>query len=66
MKRAEQLAEYLDNKARGEEDNEAAKLLRDLSKVYDIAREIVLARTHEHSRDAYHELVDLIKGKKGV
>jgi hypothetical protein len=47
-------------------DNEAAALLRELNKVYAVAREMVYARTHEHSKNAYVEMIDLIKGKRGV
>ena len=66
MKRAEQLANYLDNQARSGEDNEAARLLRELNRVHEVAYEMVFARTHEHSKNAYAEMVDLIKGKGGV
>lgn len=63
MKRADKLAEYLDDYARSELDNDAAMLLRRLGRVYDVAYEMIHARTHEHSRNAYMEMLDLIKGK---
>lgn len=63
MKSAEKLAEYLLNNARSELDIEAATLLRKLGRVYDVAYEMVKARTHEHSKAAYVEMVDLMKGK---
>jgi hypothetical protein len=31
--------------------------------VFDVAYEMVWAKTHEHSRNAYMEMIDLIKGK---
>lgn len=64
--RIERYANYLDDHARSEIDNEAAKMLRDLYRVYDAAREVVMARTHEHSKAAYAELVDIFRGKPGV
>jgi hypothetical protein len=63
MKQAEKLANYLDDNARSEMDNDAARMLRRLGQVYDVAYEMVHARTHEHSRNAYMEMIDLIKGK---
>jgi hypothetical protein len=64
--KADKLADYLDDHARSELDNEAAALLRELGRVYAVAREMVYARTHEHSKSAYVEMIDLIKGKRGV
>lgn len=63
MKRAEELASFLDDNARSPQDNEAAAMLRKLGRVYDVAYEMVKAKTHEHSRAAYTEMIDLIKGK---
>ena len=63
MKKAEKLADYLDDNARSELDNDAARMLRKLGLVYDVAYEMVHAKTHEHSRAAYTEMIDLIKGK---
>ena len=63
IKNPETLAEYLDDNARSEMDNEAAATLRNLWRVYEAAYEMVWARTHEHSKAAYVEMIDLIKGK---
>jgi hypothetical protein len=66
MNKANKLANHLDDNARSELDNEAAALLRELSRVYAVAYEMVYAHTHEHSKNAYVEMIDLIKGKRGV
>ena len=58
-----QAADRLEDTARGPEDNEAAMYLRKLWHAYEVAREVVKAKTHEHSRAAYAELVDLMNGK---
>lgn len=63
MKKAEQLALYLDDHARSQQDNEAASMLRKLWRVYEVAHEMIHAKTHEHSKAAYAEMHDLIKGK---
>ena len=57
------LADYLEDHARGEMDNEAANALRKYSTLFKVAQEMVTARTHEHSKAAYLEMIDLIKGK---
>jgi hypothetical protein len=49
---------------RNEDDIEAAKLLRQMAEVYEAARDVVLAKTHEQSKAAYAELIDIFKGKK--
>jgi hypothetical protein len=36
-----------------------------MAEVYDVAAEMVFARTDAHSRAAYAEMIDLIKGKGG-
>ena len=59
------LALYLNDFARSERDNRAAKLLLDLLRVYEVTHEMIHAKTHEHSRACYAELFDLIKGKQG-
>lgn len=59
-----QLADYLDDNARGEMDNEAAIALRKFSDLFKVAHEMVTAKTHEHSKAAYCEMIDLIKGKR--
>ena len=58
-----QLADYLDDNARGEMDNEAAIALRKFSDLFKVAHEMITAKTHEHSKAAYCEMIDLIKGK---
>lgn len=63
MKNFDQLADYLDDNARSFLDNEAAALLRKLGRVHQVAYEMVWARTHEQSKAAYVEMIDLIKGK---
>lgn len=60
---AHELADYLDEHARGPEDNEAALTLRQLAKTYALARELSFAKTYQASQAAYAELVDNIKGK---
>lgn len=62
-KDVERIADYLNDYARGEDDNKAAHYLRRLLRVYEVAFEMVHAKTHEHSRHAYTEMIDLIKGK---
>lgn len=64
--RGMELAEHLLHMPRGEQDVEAAKMLRELIVVYELAREMVYAKTHQHSQACYAELVDVIKGKRGV
>lgn len=63
MKTLKQLADYLEVNARSELDNEAAAALRKYSALFKVAHEMVSAKTHEHSRAAYVEMIDLIKGK---
>lgn len=59
-----ELADYLDDHARSELDNQAAAALRKYSALFKVAHEMVTARTHEHSKAAYCEMIDLIKGKQ--
>jgi len=61
----ERLANALEEMPRSEIDLEAAKTLRILGRVFEVAREMVMANTHEQSKAAYAEMVDLIKGKRG-
>ena len=63
MNKANKLADYLDDNARSELDNEAAATLRRLGRIAEVAYEMVHAKTHEHSKAAYIEMLDLIKGK---
>jgi hypothetical protein len=58
-----QIADYLDEYARGEMDNQAAQALRKYSALSKVAHEMVMAKTHESSKAAYCEMIDLIKGK---
>lgn len=62
-RRAIRLANALEEAPRTEDDLEAAAILRQLVRVHEVAHEVVLAKTHESSRAAYCELVDLVKGK---
>lgn len=61
--RAHELAEQLRHMPRNESDLEAARMLVKLVEVFEVAREVVMAKTHEHRNAAYAELTDLIKGK---
>jgi len=61
-----QIADYLDEYARGEMDNQAAQALRKYSALSKVAHEMVTAKTHEGSKAAYCEMIDLIKGKEDV
>lgn len=65
LRRIERLANALEEMPRTEMDLEAAKTLRELGRIFEVAREMVMARTHEQSRAAYAEMIDLIKGKQG-
>ena len=65
-KKVEKLCEHLETLPRGPEDLEAARLLRDLAQVYEVARGVVMAKTHDHSKAAYAELVDIFRGKRDV
>jgi hypothetical protein len=57
------MAAWLDETATDPRHNEAAAMIRRLDNIASVAREVVVAKTHEHSKAAYSELVDLIKGK---
>jgi len=63
MATLKQLADYLEDNARSDMDNEAAAALRKYSQLFKAAHEMVTANTHEHSKAAYVEMIDLIKGK---
>jgi hypothetical protein len=58
------MAAWLDETATHPQHNEAAAMIRRLDDIAAIAREIVVAKTNDHSKAAYSELVDIIKGKK--
>ena len=62
-RRAIRLANGLEEAPRTENDLEIAAILRQLVRVHEVAHEVVLAKTHETSKAAYCELVDLVKGK---
>lgn len=59
----QELADYLDDNARSELDNEAAAALRRSSNLFRVAHEMMTAQTHEASKAAYCEMIDLMKGK---
>lgn len=61
--KANRLADLLMDSARSEIDLDAAKLLRQLGRTHSVAHEVVRAKTHEQSKAAYAELVDLMRGK---
>lgn len=58
-----ELADHLEDNARSAMDTEAAHALRKYSTLFKVAHEMVMAKTHEHSKAAYCEMMDLIKGK---
>ena len=62
-KKAYDLAKFIEDTATDPRHNEAAKMMRKLADIADVAAEVVRAKTHDHSKAAYAELVDLIKGK---
>jgi len=62
--KANRLAAKLLTMPRDEDDVEAAKMLKRMAHVYEVAQEMVFARTDQHSRAAYAEMIDLIKGKQ--
>jgi hypothetical protein len=64
MATLKQLADYLEDNARSDMDTEAAAALRKYSQLFKAAHEMVTANTHEHSKAAYVEMIDLIKGKR--
>ena len=59
----QELADHLDDNARSELDNEAAAALRRSSNLFRVAHEMMTAKTHEASKAAYCEMIDLVKGK---
>jgi hypothetical protein len=62
-KKAYDLAKFIEDHATDPIHSEAAKMMRKLADIADVAAEVVRAKTHDHSKAAYAELVDLIKGK---
>lgn len=61
-KKAERFANALLEMPRGENDIEMAGVLKDLAKVYEVAHAMVYANTHEQSKSAYVDMINLIKG----
>ncbi len=61
--KAYKLAAMMEEMPRGPEDLETARVLRRLADCYEVAREVVIAKTHERSSAAYAQLVDFFKGK---
>lgn len=59
----QELADYLDDNARSELDNAAAAALRRSAELFRVANEMMTAKTHESSKAAYCEMLDLLKGK---
>lgn len=47
----------------GNTEQEIAEMLDKLRRVYEVAYEIAWAKTPDHAKAAYLELIDLIKGK---
>ncbi len=64
VKQAARLANNFRELPRTENDLEAAAVLDELAKVYETAYDMVYANTHEQSKHAYVEMINLIKGTK--
>jgi len=62
-RKAERFANSLLEMPMGENDIEIAALLKDLTKVYEAAFDMVYADTHEQSKKAYLAMLKLIKGE---
>jgi hypothetical protein len=60
---AHRLADRLANAPRDADDANAAFMLRLLTRVYEVSKELLDSTTPEHAGAAYDELVDLIKGR---
>lgn len=61
----DRLASNLEDRARDEDDLIAAKWLRSLYMVSDVARDVVMANTYQGSKAAYDQLRDIFRGKQG-
>ncbi len=59
---ATRLANSFRELPRTENDLEAAAVLTELVKVYEVAFDMVYANTHEQSKKAYVDMINLIKG----
>ena len=64
MKRADDAADRLLERARDDQDIEASRLLKHLGRVHDVAMEVVRANTHQQAKAAYDELVDIFNGRE--
>lgn len=62
VKQATRLANNFRELPRTENDLEAAAVLIELAKVYEAAFDMVYAKTHEQSKQAYVDMINLIKG----
>lgn len=62
VREATRLANNLRELPRTENDLEVAWVLIELAKVYEIAFNMVYANTHEQSKHAYVNMINLIKG----
>ena len=62
-KDVERIATYLEDHARGPDDNQAAHYLRHLLRVHNAAYEMMQAKTHAQSSSAYELMRKLIKGE---
>jgi len=63
-RKAERFANSLLEMPMGENDLEIAAVLRHLAKVYEAAFDMAYADTHEQSKKAYLDMLNLIKGLK--
>jgi hypothetical protein len=61
-RKAEQFANSLLEMPMGENDIEIAAMLKHLAKVYEAAFDMAYADTHEQSKKAYVDMINLIKG----
>jgi len=61
---ATRLANNFRELPRTENDLEAAWVLTELAQVYEAAFDMVYANTHEQSKKAYVDMINLIKGTK--
>jgi len=63
-RKAEKFANSLLEMPMGENDIEIAAVLKHLAKVYEAAFDMTYADTHEQSKKAYVDMINLIKGLK--
>lgn len=61
---ATRLANNFRELPRTENDLEVATVLVELAKVYEAAFDMVYADTHEQSKKAYVDMINLVKGTK--